>query len=118
MLHVVLTFIITQLNNSSAPWNITVPGNPMYLPNILLSNFPWFFPFITFFFTAIGAYLMAVKTNIDTRTGLLGVAFAYTVLTYIEVLGSLTNLGWFFTFEVLTMALLYVITLFVNQGEA
>lgn len=48
----------------------------------------------------------------------MSVAFAYTVLTYVEELGSLTNIGWFFTFETLTIALLFLITLFVNQGEA
>lgn len=113
-----MPFIITQLNNSTSPWNVSVPLNPANFPNILLINIPYFFPLITMVLFAISFYIITLKTNIDTRTSLLSVALAYTILTYVEVLGSLTNIGWFFSFELITIALLYVITLFVNQGES
>jgi hypothetical protein len=48
---------------------------------------------------------------------MLAVALAYTMITYAEVASSLTTIGWFATFEVITIALLYIITLFVPQGE-
>ena len=117
MLHIILTFIITNLNNTTAPWNITLPTNPANFPNILLANFPWFFPFITFVLTALSSYVLILKSGVETRTSLLIISFAYTVLTYVEVLGSLTNIGYFFTFEVITLITLYVITLFVGPGE-
>lgn len=118
MLPILLGIIITNLTNGTSPWNITVPTNPLDFPNIILVNMPWFFPLITMFFTALSFYLITLKANEDTRTMLLVVAFAYTVLTYVEVLGSLTNIGWFFTFEVITMLVLYIITLFVPEGTA
>ena len=117
MITIIFVFIITNLTNGSAPYNITMPSNPANFPDLILQNYPWFFPFITLFLLGISAYLVNVKANIDTRTNLLAVALAYTVLTYIEVASSLTTIGWFATFEVITIALLIVITLFTQQGE-
>ena len=116
MLPFIFVFIISSLNGT-APYNITVPTNPMNFPNIILQNYPWFFPFITLFLFGISEYLIGVTTQIDNRTNLLAVALAYTMITYAEVASSLTTIGWFATFEVITIAILYVITLFVPQGE-
>lgn len=116
--NILLTFIYTHINASQGVWNVTMPpGGPANFPNILLQNMPWFFPFITFFFAALSEYTLSIKNAIETRTGMLTVMLAYTILTYVEVLGSLTNIGYFFTFEVITIITLYVITLFVGPGE-
>lgn len=113
----ILVFIYTNLGNGTTPWNITVPANPQNFPNIILVNMPWLFPLITFFLTGISYYVLVRDTNIEGRTLLLGVTFAYTVLSYVEVLGSLSDIGWFFTFEMLTITMLFVTTLFVSRGE-
>jgi hypothetical protein len=117
MLQFILTFIITNLANGTAPYNISVPANPMDFPNIILQNYPWFFPLLTMFLFSISEYMIGIATQIDSRTNMAVVALAYTAVTYVEVASSLSTLGWFATFEVITIALLYVITLFVPQGE-
>lgn len=116
-MNIMLTFIITNLTNGTEPWNTIVPQNPMNFTNLLLQNMPYFFPLVTMFSFVMSFYILTRKSAIDTRTMLLSTALAYTMLTYVEVLGSLTNIGWFFTFEIITLLLLYVITLFVNAGE-
>ena len=117
MLEVMFVFIISNLSNGTAPYNITVPSNPLNFPNIILQNYPWFFPLITLFLFGISEYLIGVTTQIDNRTNLLAVAFAYTMITYVEVATSLTTIGWFAVFEVITLAILFIISLFVPQGE-
>jgi hypothetical protein len=117
MFFTVLTFIITNLNNGTAPYNITIPSNPADLPNLILQNYPWFFPLITMFLFGISEYLISLTAQIDNRTNLLAVALAYTIVTYAEVSGSLTTIGWFAVFEVITIAVLFIISLFVPQGE-
>ena len=119
MLHLILAFVITNLSNNSLPYNVTIPSNPLNFPNIIIWNFPWFFPFITMFLFGIGSYQMTKSPNpqMNSRTNLLAVAFGYTVLTYVEVLGSLTNIGWFAVFEGITLALIFIISLFVPKGE-
>ena len=117
MLNLIFVFIITNLSNGTAPYNITMPSNPLYFPNIILQNYPWFFPFITLFLFGISEYLIGITTQIDNRTNLLVVALAYTMITYVEVTTSLTTIGWFATFEIITLALLFIITLFIPQGE-
>lgn len=116
MLYIILTFIISNLNGT-APYNITVPSNPLNFPNLILQNYPWFFPFITMFLFGISEYIIGIKTQVENRTNFLGVAFAYTVVTYVEVATSLTTLGWFATFEIITLGLLFIVTLFTPQGE-
>jgi hypothetical protein len=78
---------------------------------------PWFFPLITMVLFVLSAYLLNSKSEIETRTNLLITSFAYTVLTYIEVLGSLTTFGWFAFFELVTLLLLLLVHLFVPMGE-
>lgn len=117
MLEVMFVFIISNLSNGTAPYNITVPSNPLNFPNLILQNYPWFFPLITLFLFGISEYLIGVTTQIDNRTNLLAVAFAYTMITYVEVATSLTTIGWFAVFEVITLAILFIISLFVPQGE-
>jgi hypothetical protein len=112
-----LVFIISNLSNGTAPYNITIPANPLYLPNLILQNYPWFFPLITLFLFGISEYLLGTITQLDNRTNLLAVAFAYTMITYAEVAASLTTVGWFAVFEVITLAVLFIIALFVPQGE-
>lgn len=110
-------FIISNLSNGTAPYNITVPANPLNLPNIILQNYPWFFPLLTLFLFGISEYLIEVTTQIDNRTNLLAMSFSYTIVTYVEVADSLTTIGWFAVFEIMTLAILFIITLFVPQGE-
>jgi hypothetical protein len=118
MITIMLTFIITNLTNGTAPYNITMPTNPANFPDLILQNYPWFFPFITLFLFGISAYLINMKANIDTRTNILAIGLAYTILTYVEVASSLTTFGWFATFEIITISILILITLFTQQGEA
>jgi len=108
--------IYTNLNNVT-PWNVTIPTNPSNIPNVVVGNIPWFFPVVTMFLMALSMYIIDIRTNINTRTNLLAISIAYTALTYIEVLGSLTTAGWFATFEMISITLFFVITLFVNPGE-
>lgn len=117
MVFFILTFIISSLQNGTAPYNITVPANPLNFPDIILQNYPWFFPLITLFLFAISEYLLAIFTQIDARTNLFIVALVYTMITYVEVADSLTTIGWFSTFEIITIASLFIISLFVPQGE-
>jgi len=106
----------TNLNNVT-PWNVTIPSNPSNFPNIVIGNIPWFFPAITMFLMALSMYIIDTRTNINTRTNLLAISIAYTALAYVEMLGSLTTVGWFATFEMISIALFFIITLFVNPGE-
>lgn len=114
----IFTLIITHLANNTSPWNITLPTNPLYFPNIILQNMPYFFPLITLMLLGVSAYMINIKVNLATKTNLLTVGLAYTILTYIEVAGGLTTLGWFVVFEVIVVAILYTITLFVPPGAA
>jgi len=107
----------TNLNNVT-PWNATIPTNPNNIPNVVVGNIPWFFPIVTMFLMALSMYIMDTRTTINTRTNLLAISIAYTALTYVEMLGSLTTVGWFATFEMIAISLFFVITLFVNPGEA
>jgi len=106
----------TNLNNVT-PWNVTIPANPSNIPNIVIGNLPWFFPVVTMFLMALSMYIIDTRTNVNTRTNLLAISIAYTALTYVEMLGSLTTVGWFATFEMISITLFFVITLFVNPGE-
>ena len=112
---IMLSFIITNLSNSSLPYNTTFSPNPANLPDIITQNFPWFFPLITLFALLITDYILATKTQQDTRTLTLGTAFAYTMATYIEVTGGLTNSVWFFTFEFIFLLALFVVQLFASR---
>ena len=116
MIEFISVFIVSNLNGT-APYNVTMPSNPLNLPNLILQNYPWFFPLITLFLFGISSYLMAITTQVDNRTNLMAVAFAYTIITYIEVATSLTTIGWFATFEVITLSMMFIISLFVPQGE-
>ncbi len=114
----IFNLIITHLANGTSPWNVTLPTNPLYFPNIIMQNMPYFFPLITLMLLGVSAYLINIKINLATKTNLLSVGLAYTVLTYIEVAGGLTTLGWFVVFEVIVIAILYAITLFIPVGSA
>lgn len=117
MIDIIFSLIITHLNGT-APYNITVPSNPLNFPNIILQNYGWFFPLITLFLLGISEYIISQATQIDTRTNLLAVSIAYTMITYVEVATSLTTIGWFAVMEIISLGLLYVISLFVPQGES
>ncbi len=113
----IYNFIITHLTNGTSPWNITISSNPLYFPNIIIQNMPYFFPLLTLMLFGVSAYLINTKVNLATKTNLLSVALSYTVLTYIEVAGGLTTIGWFVVFEIIVIAILYAITLFIPVGE-
>jgi len=115
LVYIMLQFY-TNLNNVT-PWNVTIPSNPNNIPNIVIGNIPWFFPLVTMFLMALSMYIIDIRTNISTRTNLLAISIAYTALTYVEMLGSLTTVSWFATFEMISIVLFFVITLFVNPGE-
>lgn len=110
-----LSFIISNLSNSSLPYNTTFSPNPMNFPNIIMQNFPWFFPLITLFALLITDYVIAAKTQVSTRNLTIGVAFAYTMIAYIEVTGGLTNSVWFFTFEFIFLLALFITQLFATR---
>ena len=110
-------FIITHLSNNTLPYNTTMPSNPLYFLNIIFVNMPWFFPLITMFLFLIGEYIITIKQPAQSKTGTMALALAYTMLSYVEVSGGLTNTGYFIFFEFITMILMFLITLFVNPGE-
>ena len=110
-------FIITNLTNNTVPYNTAMPSNPLYFLNIILVNMPWFFPLITMFLFLIGEYIITIKQPAESKTGAMALALVYTILTYVEVSGGLTNTGYFIFFEFITMFLMFLITLFVNPGE-
>ena len=94
-----------------------MPSNPLNFLNIIFVNMPWFFPLITMFLFLIGEYIVTIKRPDQSKTGTMALALSYTILTYVEVSGGLTNTGYFIVLEFITMILMFLITLFVNPGE-
>ena len=115
MFDIILTFIITNLSANATPYNTTFNPNPEYFVNIITQNYSWFFPFITIVAFLITDYILASKTQLDTRNLLLGTAIAYTMLSYLEVTGGLTNSVWFFVFEFIFILILFLSQLFQSN---
>lgn len=85
------------------------------MPNIIIQNLPWFFPLITLVLLFITDYIFGLKRGIDTKTNFFAVALVYTMLSYLEVAGSLTTSGYFYLFEFVMLISLFVMTLFASR---
>ncbi|MEM4066535.1 MAG: hypothetical protein QXV17_06725 [Candidatus Micrarchaeaceae archaeon] len=114
MIEIMLAFFITNLTNSSLPYNTTFNPNPLYLPNIITQNIPWFFPLITILAFIITDYVLTVK-NAATRTMLLGTLLAYTIVAYVEVAGGLTSSAYYFVFVFGFLLMLFITVLFSQE---
>lgn len=118
MIHVMFQIFKFNLTGNTLPWNTNdINGNFSAFPTIVTRNLPWFFPFITMVLLLVTDYVFGVKKGVDTKVTFWGVAFIYTMVTYIEVAGSLTTSGYFYLFEFIAIASLFVMTLFTQSQQ-
>lgn len=110
-------FIIGNLSPNETAWNTTLSPNITSFPNLITRNIPWFFPLVTLFLLLISDYIIAIKRGVSLKNNFFTVALVYTMVSYVEVSGSLSTTGYFFMFEFIMIAALIFTTLFIRQGQ-
>lgn len=110
-------FIIGNLTPNETAWNTTLSPNITSFPTLVTRNIGWFFPLITLVLLLISDYLIATKRGVSLKNNFYTVALAYTMLSYVEVAGSLSTTGYFFIFEFIMIGALILTTLFIRQGQ-
>jgi len=95
---------ITNLTNTTLPYNTTLPANPLYFTQIITQNIPWFFPFILFLAFIWVDYMLEIHSEMGGRKTFVVSAVAYTFLMYLIVAGGLTTSAMFFLFESIALA--------------
>ncbi len=119
--HMIILQAIFRFNISAntLPWNTTLsqPGNFTQAPNLIKQNIPWFFPLITLVLLLGSDYVLGLKKGIETKSNFFAVALVYTFLSYIEVVGQLSTSGWFYIFEFIMLASVFILTLFAKGQE-
>lgn len=106
---------ITNVSGNTLPWNTSLNithGNLTEVPNYVIINIPWFFPLITLVLMLMTDYVLGIKRGVDSKVNFFAVALVYTMLTYIEVAGSLTTSGFFYLFDFIMILSVFVMTLF------
>ena len=108
--------IITNLTNNTLPWNTSnINGNFTSIPNLILQNSPWFFPFITMVLLLATDYLMSIKAGTSIKMTTLGVTIAYTILGYAEVVGGISGAQYFYIFEFIMLMTFISLLLFKKE---
>lgn len=107
---------ITNLSVNATPWNVTISGNLTQAPNIITQNIPWFWPAITLMLMLMTDYIIGIKRGVDLKNNFITVAIAYTMVSYIEVAGSLSTSNYFYIFEMLLLISLTVMSLWKKEN--
>lgn len=117
MLHFVLQIFRTNIPSNTLPWNTTASPNPLNIPNLITQNIPWFWPLIALVLLLGTDYELGLKKGVDSKENFFAVAVAYTIFNYVLVAGSLEVSGYFYIFEFIMLASLFIMTLFVKASE-
>ena len=110
-------FVISNLSANQTAWNTTLSPNITQMPKLIIQNMPWFFPLITLILLLLSDYIIASKRGISLKNNFYSIALAYTMLSYVEVAGSLSTTGYFFMFEFIMIGALLITTLFIKQAQ-
>lgn len=103
---------ITNLSANALPWNVSMlNGNLTQAPNIVIDNLGWFFPAVTLMFLLMTDYILGIKKGVDLKNNFIVCAIAYTMLSYIEVVGSISTSNYFYIFEFIMLIALTIMSL-------